>query len=132
MDEITMQEKLIDELRLKSIATGQIYDLQLLNLKCIPLVIFGEQLLNEFTIDCEKCTIHFELTGKADYPEDEQKARLGFLVQSVQKILGQYAVTVLLNKKALDGRRKSTNIKTKSRTKPNASGKKRVPKTRKR
>lgn len=126
MEDVEDPEKIIDTVRLASIANNTIYDIQVVNLKCIPLVIFGEELQNEFKIDCDKRTISFELTGKADYPEDETKLRLEHLVQYVHKILGNYEVSVLMNKKALNGKPAS-----KAR-KPNPKRKKSVRKVRKR
>lgn len=125
----TEQEKVVDTMRLASMATGRLYDVQILNLKCIPLVVFGEELLNEFKIDFDKKNIVFELKGKADFPEDETQVRFEHLVQYVQRLMGNFKVQVTLNGKILDGKPVSTTGKT--RKKPNGNRKKRVSKVRK-
>lgn len=121
-------EKVIDTIRLRSIAEGKLFDVQILNLKAIPLVIFGEDLTNTFQIDFEARKIHFELTGITTVPSVQFKERLGFLIQSVRKIIGNFEVTVLLNKKNLNGPDSSTR---KVRKKSNIKRKKRLRKVRK-
>lgn len=125
----TEQEKIVDTMRLASMATGRLYDVQILNLKCIPLVVFGEELLNEFKIDFDKKTILFELTGKADFPKEETQVRFEHLVQYVQRLMGNFKVQVSLNGEALDGKTVSTTRK--AGKKPNGNRKKRVSKVRK-
>jgi len=130
LTEATEAERLIDIARLRSIAEGKLYDIQILNLKCIPLVVFGDKLSNEFKVDFDNRKIHFDLTGEPDYSEDEAQVRLEHLVKYVQRIIGNFEVTVLLNKKGVDG--KSVSTTGKAGKKPNGNRKKRISKVRKR
>lgn len=123
-------EDFIDKVRMLSQATGKIYDFQLLNLKSIPLVMFGENLKNEVSVDCDNMVVKFNLTGKCQHKPAEIKVRVAHLVQYVRRLLGsQYKVALVLNKKVIYGNRDKPSEKTGRNVKP--SRKKSVPGVRK-
>jgi hypothetical protein len=133
---INHAEEIVDKARLLSLATGKLYDLQILNLKYIPLVVFGEELSNEFHIDFDSKTIVFYLTGKSDYPESEAKIRLEYLIHQVKKFIGNFEVSVVLNEKKMNKdepeQRQPNKVNRKNRKNVNKKRTGRVRKVRKR
>ena len=130
MDQNLTPEEIIDKVRLLSIATGKIYDIQILNLKSIPLVLFGEGLKNEIALDCDNLMVKFSLTGKCQHTKAEIKERAEHLVQYVKRLLGsKYSTSLVLNEKVIYGSGNGPSEKARRTAKPNR--KKSVPRVRK-
>lgn len=124
------KEKTIDSLRFLSMATEKLYDHQVMSLKCIPLVLFGETLSNEVKVDFDKKKINFILKGNVDCKKQEIDSKFEYLCEYVKRLVGRdYIISMSLNKREFDGRRKPDSS---SDRKVNPRRKKSLRKTRKR
>jgi hypothetical protein len=103
-ERVTLKDEageMLDSVRLLSIANQKLYPVQETNLQLIPLVIFGEKLKNVVNLDFDSKKVTFTLTGKADYPKNQEQIRKDYLTQCTHRILGSdFNVTVKLNNKS--------------------------------
>lgn len=94
MSEPTIEE-IVDTNRLYSAVGGQLLEFQIKNLKALPLVAFGENLENEFTINFDRFSISFVLKGKSDQAPSPEICE-AFIV-GIKKIIGKFDVEVTIN-----------------------------------
>lgn len=95
MNEKTEPEKLLDTARLLFEVSGKLSEFQILNLKNAPLFLFGNELSNNVEIDFDSKSVCFDLKGKPDFLEENEKDFCENLVFFTKKLLG-YGINVNL------------------------------------